>query len=407
MALPEDLQHLVDRLAPLVATTAVDARRNGKLSDTVIEAADQGGLFATRVPKELGGRDLSMQETFLLTEALSYLDGSTGWTQAFMALSAGLVGGHVCDDGVAEILASNNGRWPRFTGTFPTLGVATQTDGGYTVTGSWPFASGINHAQWVAAGCRIVDPSAPAGVGDPSAPAAPAGAAWPMSTALLWIAVPVERCAIDRTSWSVGGMQATGSYTFRLDEEFVPRQRVFSINAPHGRGSMLHKLSTLVFISPEHAGVALGLARRALDEVARISSGKLRMGGRTALSGRGAFTRDLGRADVTLRVARSLIQERFAEVDAATSAKQIDPRFVAGIRACAAHVASTATDVASLAYRYAGGSAIAQEHPLHRSWSDVFAATQHVHTNDENYEVWGETVLGDATAAGEPSAAGA
>ena len=62
----------------------------------------------------------------------------------------------------------------------------------------------------------------------------------------------------------------------------------------------------------------------------------------------------------------------------------------------AAHVADVAVDVATLAYRYAGGSAIDRDHPLHRAWRDAVTATQHVHTNDENYETWGEAISGFA-----------
>ena len=377
-ALPPHLLAAIEQLHPLVMSSCVRARRDGRLADEVVHCADRHGLFATRVPAELGGHDLSLEEAYLLTEALSYLDGSTGWTQSFMSLSAGLVGGHIGESGAHALLAANSGRWPRFAGTFPTLGVATPADGGVTVRGSWPFASGISHAQWVAAGC------------------VPAGAAPGDRTAVLWIAVPIEACRVRAGSWDVDAMQATGSSTFDLHDAFVPQDLVFTIGAPQERGRLIHKLATLVFISPEHAGVALGLARRALHEVARIAVGKQRMGGRAPLAERGAFTRDLGRADVALRAARTMMLEHFRTADATNDPTALGARFVADIRACAAHAASVATEVATLAYRYAGGSALARSHPLHAAWADVLAATQHVHTNDENYETWGEIVASEA-----------
>jgi alkylation response protein AidB-like acyl-CoA dehydrogenase len=161
---------------------------------------------------------------------------------------------------------------------------------------------------------------------------------------------------------------------------------------PHERAGTVHHLPLLVFISPEHAGVALGLARRALDEVIALANGKARMGGRAPLHARGAFLRDIGRADTRLRAARALIVDRLGAGDAATA--PMPPDYVTDVRAAAAHVADVAVEVATLAYRFAGGSAVDRNQPLHRAWRDAVTATQHVHTNDENYETWGEAISG-------------
>ena len=374
-----DLSAAVDALVPIIDDDRRAAEARGALSAEVIACADAGGLLTSRVPVELGGLDLSLVEQFELSELLSYADGSVGWTLSFMALSAGLVGGHVHDDGAREICDTNAGRWPRFTGTFPTTGVATPVDGGWSITGRWGFASGIDHAQWIAVGTRL------------------AGARPDDRTALRWAALPVEQaCVIDGT-WSVDGLRATGSRTFTIDDAFVPASRVFTISegpVTKGkvRGSHVHRLPTLVYISPEHAGVALGLARRALDEVIALAKGKARMGGRAPLHARGAFLRDIGRADTRLRAARALIVDRLAAGDAAVA--PMPPDYVTDVRAAAAHVADVAVEVATLAYRFAGGSAIDRDHPLHRAWRDAVTATQHVHTNDENYETWGEAISG-------------
>jgi alkylation response protein AidB-like acyl-CoA dehydrogenase len=375
-ALRSQLRSAVDDLIPIAERDRRAADTRGHLCDELIARADAAGLFATRVPEVLGGRDVSLIEQLCLSEALSHADGSVGWTVSFMALSAGLVGGHIDDAGAKEIRERCGDRWPRFTGTFPTTGVATPVAGGWSITGRWGFASGIDHAQWVALGARL------------------AGAPPDDRTATLWAAVPVEEVHVVPESWNVDGLRATGSQTYTVDELFVPTSRSFSVTEPKSRGSSVHALPTLVFISPEHAGVALGLARRALDELIGLAKGKARMGGRAPLHVRGAFLRDLGRADTRLRAARALIVDRLAEGDRATAPVALD--YVTDVRAAAAHVADVAVDVATLAYRYAGGSAIDRDHPLHRAWRDVVTATQHVHTNDENYETWGEAISGFA-----------
>jgi alkylation response protein AidB-like acyl-CoA dehydrogenase len=369
-----DLRAAVDELLPIIERDRRAADARGHLCGELIERADRLGIFTTRVPTVLGGRDVGLVEQFELSEALSHADGSVGWTLSFMALSAGLVGGHVDDAGAHAIRERNDGRWPRFTGTFPTSGVATAVEGGWSITGRWGFASGIDHAAWVAIGARL------------------AGAAPDDRTAVLWAALPVGEVCVLPDTWNVDGLRATGSRTFTIDSVFVPASLAFSITAPSTRGRAVHQLPTLVFISPEHAGVALGLARRALDELIGLAKGKARMGGRAPLHARGAFLRDLGRADTRLRAARALVVDRLTEGDRATAAPS--PDYVTDVRAAAAHVADVAVDVATLAYRFAGGSAIDRDHPLHRAWRDAVTATQHVHTNDENYETWGEAISG-------------
>lgn len=371
-----DLRAAVDELVHIIDGDRTDADARGRLCAALIEAAEIRGLFTTRVPTALGGRDVSLVEQFELSEALSYVDGSVGWTLSFMALSAGLVGGHVSDEGAREICDSNQGRWPRFAGTFPTTGIAARVEDGWSISGRWGFASGIDHATWLAIGTRL------------------AGAPPDDRTAVLWAALPVDHACVIEGTWDVDGLRATGSRTFTIDKVFVPDSRAFTLAQAHERGGLVHRLPTLVFISPEHAGVALGLARRALDEVVALAGGKSRMGGRAPLHARGAFLRDIGRADTRLRAARALIVDRLGAGDAAVS--PMPPDYVTDVRAAAAHVADVAVDVATLAYRYAGGSAIGRNHPLHRAWRDAVTATQHVHTNDENYETWGEAITGFA-----------
>ena len=128
-----------------------------------------------------------------------------------MTLSAGLVGGHVSDEGAREICDSNAGRWPRFSGTFPTTGVATRVDGGWSISGRWGFASGIDHLRWIAIGTRL------AGVAARRSDRGPVGCTARRAPRV-----------IDGT-WNVDGLRATGSRTFTIDNVFVPGTRAFSV----------------------------------------------------------------------------------------------------------------------------------------------------------------------------------
>ena len=165
-----------------------------------------------------------------------------GWTLVHGAV-AGLVG-RTCGRrrSAARSANTHDWTWPSFTGTFPTTGVATRVDGGWSITVRCGFASGIDHARGLPWETLLAE-------------ARPDD-----RTALLWAALPVEQaCVVDGT-WNVDGLRATGSRTFTVDDVFVPDSRAFTISEANGRGNFVHRLPTLVYISPEHAGVALGLA---------------------------------------------------------------------------------------------------------------------------------------------------
>ena len=59
----------------------------------------------------------------------------------------------------AEIYA--DGRFPYGNGAAP-VGRATPVDGGYRLTGRWPFVTGVEHAQWNLLAAIVVDSSADA-----------------------------------------------------------------------------------------------------------------------------------------------------------------------------------------------------------------------------------------------------
>src|SRR3546814_17913129 len=57
-------------------------------------------------------------------------------------------------DALQEELFANG--VPKIAGAFNPPGTAIPVEGGYRVTGKWPYASGIRHADWGQGGIKIV-----------------------------------------------------------------------------------------------------------------------------------------------------------------------------------------------------------------------------------------------------------
>ena len=108
--------------------------------------------------------------------------------------------------------------------------------------------------------------------------------------------------------WDVMGLIGTGSYDYAISERVVPAGFTFSITNPdQHRGGPLYGLGVLGMTSIGHAGFALGVSRRAIDEVVALAGRKQRLGHATPVAGIERFQYELGRDTAMLKAARALL----------------------------------------------------------------------------------------------------
>lgn len=336
--------------------------------------------FPGKLPREVGGTEESLVAQFARIEAASHADGSAGWNLAFTASSAGIAAARLPEDTIAELLEAH-GEWPPFCGTFPMTGVATPVDGGFRLSGRWGFGSGILDAAWVACGARRDDTGAP-----------------------IWFAVPVRDVVVHDT-WDAPGLHATGSCDYSIEDVLVPARFAFDTGAPAVRGGAPFRLPIQAYLTPDHTGVTLGCARRALEECAAQAVGKQRLGSAHALDARPAFVRDLGRAHTQLASVRAHVREVLAHLDDAGDAivrggPPLDPALFLDARGAATHAAEVAVEVATFAYRNGGAHAARGASALGRAYRDAMTSSQHVHVLDDVYEWVGRAVLDAIPGAG-------
>src|SRR4051794_16995776 len=138
-----DYLEAIERLAPLIAEhrAAFDCER--RLPDAVFNALADAGLFRLWLPRTLGGPELSPADFMTVVEAASALDGSVGW---LVGNGAGMsrVGGYLPEPVAREFFSDTRAF---ITSSSGAIGVAQKTEGGYRVTGRWPFGSGAHHAS--------------------------------------------------------------------------------------------------------------------------------------------------------------------------------------------------------------------------------------------------------------------
>ena len=105
-------------------------------------------------PERFGGHAMGWDVLCGVSQRLTRADGAQGWVQAIMADHAQMLG-------TFPLLAQEDvwGKNPEavMSASFDPKGIATPVESGYSFSGRFGFASGIDHADWLICGGFIVD----------------------------------------------------------------------------------------------------------------------------------------------------------------------------------------------------------------------------------------------------------
>ncbi len=319
------------------------------------------GAFWLKTPAELGGTPLDPLDFCDVLEEFAYTDGATAWAVMVGNGGTGTAGGWLPDAGARRVFVPGRPR-PLVVGTPGPRGTGRPAAGGYLVSGQWSFASGCGHADWLIGGFRSAGPD-----GQLMVAIVPAG----------------QATVID--NWRVAGLRGSGSFDFRLDEVFVPAELTFERAASACRGGALFNVEAHVFLSNELPPLMIGMARRALDEMAGLA-GQRRTPGGLSLADRPAFHAELGRAQTRLRGARAAHRDAVQATWAAALAGAVPPRMHTGLTVASVFAAETCADLTETLFRYGGGRLLALSQRMQRLLRDMLAARQHIGLSEEAYE---------------------
>ncbi|WGR91548.1 hypothetical protein MTX20_24390 [Bradyrhizobium sp. ISRA435] len=332
----------------------------------------EAGLFRLYLPRSLGGPEFSPLDFMTIVEAASALDGSVGW---LVGNGAGMsrIGGYLPEDVVRNWFADPLAFVVSATGA---VGTAVEVEGGYRVSGRWPFGSGSHHATRFMGLARAKRPD-----GKDGAPLC---------------------CYFDRSdvcvddTWFVSGLRGTGSCDFEVRDSFVPVSHThLLIDFQPTQAGILYRLPGISAFSWTISVVPLGIARGALDAFIALASRKPRPGGAGQLRDGELVQAMVGRAEAALRSARALLVEAMTELMEATDVgggRLIQAR--AFLRVACANAAENAARVVGMIAASAGTAAIFETGTLERSVRDVDAAIKHIAMSPNSYALAGRVRLG-------------
>ncbi|MGW0702207.1 acyl-CoA dehydrogenase family protein [Streptomyces sp. NPDC002867] len=351
MSLSTETQAAMDELGKLAGAQAERADAEGRVSPEVIRAMVDAGFARWRVPTRWGGPDRSHTDLTAAVAKLAEECPSAAWLASVAAYSAR----YVCclpEQGQAEIWADGPDVMAAIV--FKPLGTAVPVDGGYRLSGSWTYVSGVEHFGWA-----LLTGPAPG----------PQSGGQPMRL----FAVPRENYTYEET-WSSLGMRGTGSHTLVLDDVFVPEHRT-CLREDAMRGVMVGlpgrtqlsnpAVSGLMFVAP-----VLGAARAALAIAEQLVA--VPPTGPRAAAGQ-PYQVDFARAAGEIDAAQLLLERAAAVADGAA----VPPELALRNRRDCALALQMLIGATDRLLRIGGTRAQGDGHPLGRYWRDVRSVASH------------------------------
>jgi len=351
-------------LFSVIRENAERTEADSTLAPDVVLALQREDLFWMIVPQELGGGGLGLAQAIEVIEELTRADGSTGW--AFMAnsLTLGFCAGYLPPEGVAEAYKDRNAIG---AGMAAPAGAGRKVPGGYRVSGRYRFASGSGHANWMTVGFVLMGADGAPLMGPDGIPE------------MRLSYVPMKDITLCG-NWNVTGLKGTGSYDYEVNDLFVPEHMACDMPNPKPYSSdTVYAAGVWGLALMGHSGVALGLMRAALEQVAAITDGKERGGYPVPVSEYPVFLSEFSKHEALFQAARALVYDVYGNIDeTARAGRQLSDEQQARLRQVPTWVTHIGDEVVRFCHLWGGTQSLKLPSLLARISLDAAATTQHL-----------------------------
>lgn len=378
----EGLIEEIRSLRPMIQKNAPEGEKQRSPTSEIQEKVfDNLKLLNLLLPKRWGGSGMSPSGFARVQQQLGKADLSVSWVTQIINGST-LLATRTSD----EIQEAIFGDGPSTVcSAYNPPGKAKETDGGYIVSGAWPYSSGSRQAKWIMGGCLIADPSGPVVPG------------------INMCFIPMSECEIEDT-WYVTGMQGTGSDTTVAKEVFLPQHMMVTMEKPVGTidptikhfGAASDYLPVVPLVRCTGIAQLLGGAQYMLELVQAETPNKPIV--TTTFPKRSeshVYVHDIGKVAAQLDAAELILFDAIGQLDrVGLTGAQMKPVEAAKNRAQCAQVIELIHGSMEKLMFMAGSSAFALKNPLQRYWRDLSMGLRHVQNIPTlGYEIYGRDRL--------------
>jgi len=372
-----DLQYYLDTAAELaekVVDYADQIDRDRQLPLELSNEFADKGFFRLLLPKSLGGAQLDHPDFLRILEIFAAVDGSTGWcinqNNVFSTNSLRM------PLGVAQEIYSNQ-RAVVTNGPPDSTARAVACDGGYRLTGRWNFSSGITHATWIAALAPVL------------APGQEPNPVFDRASGRVMLLPKSEAKFVD--FWPVHGLRGTASFSFQLDDVFVPESRSYRPTDIPREDGPAYVIPTTLLFATGFATVALGVAKASLATAIDLAATKIPGRAHRLLRDESTTQRIVGESEAIWHSAKALLRESAASVwESAIQKQPLTTEQRIKLRMAATFGIRKAAEVVDTAYSLCGSNAILETNPVNRRFQDIHVISQHIQGRATHFETIGQ-----------------
>ena len=383
-----ELLDVAEGMLPEIRSAADSVDETRRMPPWLADKLAAAGFFHLLTGPEHGGLGADPVTAAKVIEALSTASPSVGWVTMIIATASFWTVRVVPDEVRREIFANVEPGQIQPTviaGTLVPHGRAVRVDGGWRLTGQWPFGSGCHHATWLPSAAWLYDDNGPI-TDDNGVP--------------QWRAfhLPASDCVFLDT-WYTSGLRGTGSTDYTMDDVFVADNCVTRHSLLEPSLVPDRRYDYPAFNVPMLSAVALGAARGAVDSLTELFGGKVDRRNQRPVAGAFDKQADLGVATATVDSARAYLYDTTARAWELTMAGEELPRELrAGMRLACTHAVTASTQAVDRGHSAAGASSIYSASPLDRYFRDVHSVAAHAFVRQTTMADGGQLLLGQEPA---------
>lgn len=371
--------HINDHAEPLRDDSLVGDRQS-MLTERTVEILTESGGFRLLLAKDLGGFEEHPNEFVDWAIACGAEQPAAGWV-------AGVVGVHPWEISFMdprlqqEIYGNNPDTWT--ASPYAPFGRARPVEGGFLLSGEWPYSTGTDYADWAILGGIVSDRDGKPTQGPPD---------------VRHFVLPRGDYDIVNDSWNVMGLRGTGSKNVRMQDAFVPDYRVVEsrkvtegIYAETRRpDSPLYAMMFGIMFPMAIAAGTLGIAEGALRVQREYVSGRISVSGSVAKTDP-TYLSALAVAESDLEASICHLKQMLADLyDYVSSGHKITPEQRLRFRRNQVRVTDRVFESIAPLARLAGSAGIQDNNGIERWWRDLQTAITHIcNVRDAAYVSWG------------------
>jgi alkylation response protein AidB-like acyl-CoA dehydrogenase len=369
-------------LIPLLGRAGDRIERERGLPPDVLDALHDARLFRLLIPRSCDGEEIEPVTHFQILEALAQGDGSAAWCVS-QASGVSMAAAYLKPDVAHTVFG--DARAVAASGPNTYAPKAIVCDGGYRISGDWTFASGSAHASWMCGHCTVYEADGKRRLGADGKPLDLVTMLFPKSSATI------------HDVWDSLGLRGTSTNNFSARDLFVPADFSFmrESDADRREPGPLYKFSIFNMFGVGFSAVALGLARRALDEFIKLAVTKKPYAATAVLAENNVIQSQVGLSEARLQSSRTYVMETYRRLyRAAAEGARFTQEMRVANRTATTFAIHQAREVVNFIHHAAGATSVFKSNPFERRFRDLHTLTQQGQAAFANFEALGQTLMG-------------